>query len=91
MTTPQSENTEYTVEFVDGPLEGQTDTRVLLHGKHDERISMVAAVDSMESLFWYDEVDAREVQGKLHVRYAFDSSDSDPVESNDEPDRGSAI
>ncbi|ANP72964.1 MULTISPECIES: hypothetical protein [Cryobacterium] len=91
MTTPQSENTEYTVEFVDGPLEGQTDTRVLLHGKHDERISMVAAVDSMESLFWYDEVDAREVQGKLHVRYAFDSSDSDPVESNDEPDRGSAL
>jgi hypothetical protein len=86
MTTPQSENTEYTVEFVDGPLEGQTDSRVLLHGKHDARISMVAAVDSMESLFWYDEVDNREVQGKLHVRYAFDSSDSDPIESNDEPD-----
>jgi len=86
MTIPQSENTEYTVEFVDGPLEGQTDTRVLLHGTHDARISMVAAVDSMESLFWYDEVDSREVQGKLHVRYAFDSSDSDPIESNDEPD-----
>jgi hypothetical protein len=46
---------------------------------------MVAAVDSMESLFWYDQVEAREVQGKLHVRYAFDSGDSDPVESNDEP------
>ncbi|TFD94130.1 hypothetical protein E3T61_03860 [Cryobacterium lactosi] len=86
MTTPQSENTEYIVEFVDGPLEGQAETRVLLHGEHDARISMVAAVDSMESLFWYDEVDSREVQGKLHVRYAFDSSDSDPVESNDEPD-----
>ncbi|WP_130178793.1 hypothetical protein [Cryobacterium sp. SO1] len=86
MTTPQSENTEYIVEFVDGPLEGQAETRVLLHGAHDARISMVAAVDSMESLFWYDEVDNRAVQGKLHVRYAFDSSDSDPVESNDEPD-----
>jgi hypothetical protein len=85
MSTPENENTEYTVEFVDGPLEGQTDTRVLLHGAHDKRISMLAAVDSMESLFWYDEVEAREVQGKLHVRYAFDSGDSDPVESNDEP------
>ncbi|MCU1444787.1 hypothetical protein [Cryobacterium sp.] len=85
MTTPENENTEYTVEFVDGPLEGQSDTRVLLHGAHDQRISMLAAVDSMESLFWYDEVDSREVQGKLHVRYAFDSGDSDPVGSDDEP------
>ena len=86
MTNPQSENIEYVVEFVDGPLEGQADTRVLVHGEHDKRISMVAAVDSMESLFWYDEIDSREVQGTLHVRYAFDSSDSDPIESNDEPD-----
>lgn len=86
MTNPQSENIEYIVEFVDGPLEGQTDTRVLVHGEHDKRISMVAAVDSMESLFWYDELDSREVQGTLHVRYTFDSSDSDPIESNDEPD-----
>jgi hypothetical protein len=85
MSTPETENTEYTVEFVDGPLEGQTDNRVLLHGEHDKRISMLAAVDSMESLFWYDEVESREVQGKLHVRYAFDAGDSDPVESDDDP------
>jgi hypothetical protein len=84
MTSPDAENVVYTAEFIDGPLEGQTDTRVLLHGKHDERISMLAAVGGMESLFWYDEVDKRDVQGRLHVRYRFDAGDSDPFESTEE-------
>lgn len=81
MTSPDAANVVYTAEFIDGPLQGQTDSRVLVHGKHDERISMVAAVDGMESLFRYDEIDARDVQGRLHVRYRFDAGDSDPHES----------
>ncbi|HZK58676.1 MAG TPA: hypothetical protein VFC59_02220 [Cryobacterium sp.] len=84
MTTSDAANVVYTAEFVDGPLEGQTDSRVLVHGKHAPRISMVAAVDGMESLFWYDEVDSRDVQGRLHVRYRFDAGDSDPYESSEE-------
>jgi hypothetical protein len=70
----------YTAEFIDGPLDGQTDTRVLVRGEFSPRISMVAAVDGMESLFWYDAVDERDVQGRLHVRYRFDAGDSDPVD-----------
>lgn len=82
MTSPDTANVVYTAEFIDGPLQGQTDSRVLVHGKHDEHISMVAAVDGMESLFQYDEIDARDVQGRLHVRYRFDAGDSDPHESS---------
>lgn len=84
MTSQDAENVVYIAEFIDGPLEGQTDTRVLLRGKHSGRISMLAAVGGMESLFWYDEVDKRDVQGRLHVRYRFDAGESDPFESTEE-------
>ena len=86
MTSPDPANVVYIAEFIDGPLEGQIDSRVLVHGKHPPRISMVAAVDSMESLFWYNAVGEHDVQGQLRVRYSFDAGDSDPVESNDQPD-----
>ncbi len=86
MTRPDPVNVVYIAEFIDGPLEGHIDSRVLVQGKHARRISMVAAVDSLESLFWYNEVDERDVQGQLRVRYSFDAQDSDPVESNGEPD-----
>lgn len=79
MTSPDSEPPVYIAEFIDGPLEGHVDSRVFLHGKHQPRISMVVAVEGLESLLWYDEVDSRDVQGELHVRYKFDPSDSDPV------------
>ncbi|MFT2816034.1 hypothetical protein [Leifsonia sp. A12D58] len=77
MTSPDSEP-RYIAEFIDGPLEGHVDSRVFIHGKHSPRISMVVAVEGLESLLWYDEVDNRDVEGELHVRYAFDASDSDP-------------
>ncbi|MGO4102999.1 hypothetical protein AB4Y63_03530 [Leifsonia sp. YAF41] len=86
MTAPDSDSVVYIAEFLDGPLEGQTDSRVLVRGAAEPRISMVAAVDGMESLFWYDKGDQRDVQGRLHVRYSFDPGDSDPVESNHEQD-----
>ena len=78
MSGQSTENVIYTAEFVDGPLAGQVDNRVLIHGKHDPRVSMMAAVEGVETLFWYDEVDTRDVQGRLHVRYRFDAGESDP-------------
>jgi len=85
MVSSETANVAYTAEFIDGPLEGQVDSRVLVHGKHDTRVSMLAAVEGIEALFWYDEVDARDVQGRLHVRYRFDAGDSDPYIPTDEP------
>lgn len=86
MRSPDAANVVYTAEFIDGPLEGQTDSRVLVQGTHAPRISMLAAVDGMESLFWYNEVDERDVQGRLHVRYRFDATESDPFEPNGDTD-----
>ncbi|SDN89444.1 hypothetical protein SAMN05216368_10839 [Cryobacterium flavum] len=84
--SPDSDTpTLYIAEFIDGPLEGQIDSRALVRGKHAPRISMVAAVGGLESVFWYDEVDERDVSGQLRVRYAFDQGDSDPIDTEVEP------
>ncbi len=45
---------------------------------------MMAAVDGLESLFWYDAVDERQVNGQLRVRFRFDADDSDPVEFDED-------
>jgi hypothetical protein len=82
MTEPERESTEYVVEYADGPLIGETERRVLIGGKYDDRIGAVAAVEGLESLFWYVAGEAREIQGELHVSYRFDAPDSDPVESD---------
>ena len=44
----------------------------------------LALVDGLESLFWYDAVDEREVNGQLRVRFRFDADDSDPVEFDED-------
>jgi hypothetical protein len=84
--TADSAPAEYLAEFVDGPLEGEFDRRALVGGSSEARIGMVAAVDGLESLFWYDRVDEREVADGLRARYRFDPSDSDPVEADEEND-----
>jgi hypothetical protein len=86
MTTAQPQDVSYVAEFTDGPLEGEIETRVLIGGSHEERLGMVAAVDGLESLFWYDAYETREVNEQLHVRYRFDAGDSDPVEADDDND-----
>jgi hypothetical protein len=86
MTSPAPQEVFYTAEFIDGPLEGQVDSRVLVQGAHDSRISMVSLVEGIETLFWYDEVDERDVQGRIHVRYRFDAKDSDPYVPEDQPE-----
>jgi hypothetical protein len=77
---------QYVAEFLDGPLEGEFEHRILVNGKAERRVGMMAAVDGLESLFWYDAVGEREVNGQMRVQFRFDADDSDPVESDDEND-----
>lgn len=73
---------EYIVEYADGPLAGTAERRYLVNGKVDERIGAVAAVEGLESLFWYVAGEERSVGGEKHVSYRFDAPDSDPVEAD---------
>ena len=91
MTSTDRVNVPYVAEFIDGPLEGRVDEFLLIEGKHKPRISMVAAVNSLESLFWYNEVDSRDIQGELHVRYSFDPTESDPVAVDADEDLGEPL
>jgi hypothetical protein len=75
---------EYVAEFIDGPLEGEFEHRILVGGKPERRVGMLAAVDGLESLFWYDAIDQREVNGQLRVKFRFDADDSDPVEFDED-------
>jgi len=82
--TDARQDPEYIVEYADGPLVGQTDRRFLVGGKVDERIGVIAAVEGLESTFWYVAGEEREVEGQLQVTYHFDQPDSDPVAADKE-------
>jgi len=84
MTTPNHSDVFFTAEFIDGPLAGDSEERVLVHGTHDEKLSVVALIDGLESIFRYNAVEARDIAGKLHVTYSFNEASSDPFESEDE-------
>lgn len=84
MTTSDRTDVYFTAEFIDGPLAGSTEERVLVRGTHDEKLSEVALVDGIESIFRYFAVESREVAGKLHVRYTFNEPASDTFTSEDE-------
>lgn len=84
MTTPDHKDVYFTAEFTDGPLANTSEERVLVRGTHDERLSVVALVDGLESIFRYVAVGTKEVAGKLHVHYSFDLPDSDTFVSEDE-------
>jgi hypothetical protein len=84
MTTPNHADVFFTAEFIDGPLAGDTEERVLVHGTHDDKMSVVALVDGIESIFRYSAVESRDIAGKLHVTYTFNEASSDPFESEDE-------
>jgi hypothetical protein len=75
---------DYVAEFIDGPLEGEFEHRVLVGGKSESRVARLAAVDGLESLFWYDAVEEHQVNGQLRVRFRFDAGDSDPVEFDED-------
>lgn len=84
--TDARQDPEYTVEYADGPLAGQTDRRFLVEGEVDARIGVIAAIEGLESTFWYVAGDQRDVDGQRLVTYHFDQPDSDPVatEKDDE-------
>jgi hypothetical protein len=84
MNTPDHTDVYFTAEFIDGPLAGSAEERVLVRGTHDEKLSQVALVDGIESIFRYFAVDNRMVAGKLHVRYTFNAPASDTFTSEDE-------
>lgn len=75
---------DYVAEFIDGPLEGEFEHRVLVGGKPESRVARLAAVDGLESLFWYDAIEEHQVNGQLRVRFRFDAGDSDPVEFDED-------
>jgi hypothetical protein len=79
-------NVKYLAEFVDGPLAGQTETRVLVDGEVEKQISSLADVAGAESLYWYVAGETREIEGEFHVKYTLDRKDSDPVTADEEDD-----
>lgn len=74
----------YVAEFVDGPLEGQSDTRSLTGDGPDEIVPMMAAVEGLESIFRYRLAEVRDVEGTPYGTYRFDEGDSDPVAADDD-------
>jgi hypothetical protein len=84
MSDAKQTETEYIVEYADGPLAGTTERRLLIGGRVDDRIGAVAAVEGLESLFWYVAGEERSVGGEKYVKYHFDAPDSDPVEADQE-------
>ena len=70
---------EYIVEYVDGPLAGTDDRRLMIDGEIEPRIAAYAAVQGLESVFWYLAGERTELDGEVRVQYRFDRSDSDPV------------
>jgi hypothetical protein len=82
MSETRASDPQYIVEYADGPLAGTTDRRYLVGGTVDARIGAVAAVDSLESVFWYVAGEERTVAGEKHVSYHFDPQESDPVEAD---------
>jgi len=87
MNTEQPSDREYIVEYIDGPLAGESERRYLVRGEYDDEVTAVAAVEGLESQFAYTAADTREINGQLHVRYRFDAPDSDPVEADAEDNR----
>ncbi|MGN6428244.1 MAG: hypothetical protein ACTHMF_15615 [Leifsonia sp.] len=84
MSETRPSDPEYIVEYADGPRAGTADRRCLVDGKVDERSGAVAAVEGLESVFWYVAGEERTVNGERYVTYHFDAPDSDPVEADKE-------
>ncbi|THG28621.1 hypothetical protein [Naasia lichenicola] len=76
-------NIRYLAEFVDGPLAGRSETRVMVDDTYDTQLSSISLVDGIEAIFWYNAGETREIEGELHVSYTFDARDSDPTQSGD--------
>ncbi|MEA9986186.1 hypothetical protein [Subtercola sp. RTI3] len=90
--TDSTAPTGYTVEYIDGPLKGQIDTRLYVDGAYDKTFGVIALVDGLESNFEYTAVGERELNGQTHVSYSFDAASSDsPVSDDNAQDLGEAL
>lgn len=75
-----SDDAEYVVQYLDGPMAGNSDRRSLVDGKIEPRIDVIAAVEGLESIYWYEVVQDRTIDGEILATYRFDATNSDPVE-----------
>lgn len=85
--TDERDAPEYIVEYIDGPMAGSTERRILISGEIEDEVTAIAAIEGDESMFRYLKVDSREIQGEYHARYRFDARDSDTVIADPEDNR----
>lgn len=85
-STTLTEGDTYLVIYTGGPFDGQTETRTATSDGYDSRIAAYAAVDGQETEIAYTAVSSKDFDGTLHVSYAVDVADSDPID--DPEDRG---
>ncbi|RFA14588.1 hypothetical protein B7R21_05980 [Subtercola boreus] len=92
MTDATQTPNSYVVEYSDGPLVGQTDTRIFVGGEYDTTFGVIALVDGIEANFEYHATGTRELNGQTHVTYSFDAANSDsPVSDEDGQEPGEAL
>lgn len=75
-----SDDAGYLVQYLDGPMAGTSDRRSLVGGQTEQRIDVIAAVEGLESIYRYEIVESRTIDGEVLATYRFDAGESDPVE-----------
>lgn len=85
----KAESSKYVAEYLDGPLEGTTEHRFLEDGKPEARVTQYALVDGTDAQFEYVAGATRELNGEQFVQYSFDSTDSDPLQGQADPNEES--
>lgn len=83
-----AEGDTYLVIYSGGPFDGQTESRVSTAGGYDSDIDAYAAVDGVETRLSYTAVAAKQIGETVHVTYALDAADSDPIEDADDRSGG---
>ena len=87
--TSSTDAGRYVAEYVDGPLEGQTEHRFLEDGKPTATVPQFALVDGTEGMFEYVAGETRELNGEQYVRYSLDAQDSDVEQGQADPNEES--
>jgi len=75
---------EYVTEFLDGPLQGQTQHRSFIEGDYEKDIEAFVAVEGLQSTLHYVAASSRKVGDTLFVSYRFDPATSDSIELDDQ-------
>lgn len=75
---------EYVTEFLDGPLQGQTQHRSYIEGEYEKDLEEIVAVEGLPSTLHYVAGATRHVGETLFVSYRFDPATSDSIEVDDQ-------